>query len=154
GFRFDRRALLATATGRPSEAFGPMYRRFDAPGRVPRLPRPPYHFISRIAEVEGPLGVMQVGARVVAQDHLPGSVWYFDEHGCARMPFAVLLEAALQPCGWLASYVGSALTVDDELGFRNLDGEGEVLAELAPGCGTLRTEVVLTDVSATGGMII
>ncbi|MCB1553612.1 MAG: hypothetical protein KDJ14_07350 [Xanthomonadales bacterium] len=154
GFRFDQRALLACAVGRPSEAFGPMYRRFDAPGRVPRLPTPPYHFISRIAEIEGPIGAMRVGARVVAEYDVPRSVWYFDENGCARMPFAVLLEVALQPCGWLASYVGSALTVDGELGFRNLDGEGEVLAELAPGCGTISTEVRLTDVSAMGGMII
>ena len=29
------------------------------------------------------------------------------------MPFAVLLEVALQPCGWLAAYMGSALTSDD-----------------------------------------
>ena len=54
----------------------------------------------------------------------------------------------------MSSYVGSALTVDSELGFRNLDGEGRVLAELGAGAGTLRTEVELTAVSATAGMII
>jgi 3-hydroxymyristoyl/3-hydroxydecanoyl-(acyl carrier protein) dehydratase len=46
------------------------------------------------------------------------------------------------------------LGVDAPLSFRNLDGEGELLAELAPGAGTLRTEVELIDVSATAGMII
>ncbi len=154
GFHFDHHSLLACALGRPSEAFGPMYRRFDGPTRVARLPSPPYHFISRIAEIHGPIGVMQAGARVVAEYDVPEQVWYLDENGCRRMPYAVLLEAVLQPCGWLSSYVGSALTVDSELGFRNLDGEGRVLAELAGGAGTLRTEVELTAVSATAGMII
>ncbi|MEZ5468812.1 MAG: beta-ketoacyl synthase N-terminal-like domain-containing protein [Lysobacterales bacterium] len=154
GFAFDEHSLLACALGRPSAAFGPMYRRFDGPTRVARLPSPPYHFISRIAHIDGPIGVMRGGARVVAEYDVPAAVWYLDENGTRVMPFAVLLEAALQPCGWLSSYVGSALTVDSELGFRNLDGEGTVLAELPGGAGTLTTEVELTDVSASAGMII
>ncbi|MGE4069931.1 MAG: beta-ketoacyl synthase N-terminal-like domain-containing protein [Lysobacterales bacterium] len=154
GFPFDQHSLLACALGRPSAAFGPMYRRFDGPTRVARLPSPPYHFISRIAHIEGPIGVMRGGARVIAEYEVPEAVWYLDENGTRVMPFAVLLEAALQPCGWLSSYVGSALTVDSELGFRNLDGEGTVLAELPAAAGTLTTEVELTDVSASAGMII
>ncbi len=153
-FIFDEKSLLACALGRPSAAFGPIYRPFDGPTRVARLPSPPYHFISRIAHVDGPIGVMQAGARVVAEYDLPESVWYLDQNGCRTMPFAVLLEAALQPCGWLSSYVGSALSVDEEVGFRNLDGEGVVSAELLGGGGTLRTEVELLAVSATAGMII
>ncbi len=154
GFTFDQKSLLACAYGRPSDAFGPMYQRFDGPQRVARLPSPPYLFISRIRDVQGAPGVMRAGARVVAEYDIPVDAWYFDANGCRSMPFAVLLEAALQPCGWLSSYVGSALTQVDELGFRNLDGEGELLAELFPDSGTLSTEVTLTDVSATGGMII
>ncbi|MBK7143746.1 MAG: hypothetical protein IPH76_00545 [Xanthomonadales bacterium] len=73
--------------------------------------------------------MMQAGARVVAEYDVPEQVWYLDENGCRRMPFAVLLEAVLQPCGWLASYVGSALTIDGELGFRNLAaGAGRMLS--------------------------
>jgi acyl transferase domain-containing protein/3-hydroxymyristoyl/3-hydroxydecanoyl-(acyl carrier protein) dehydratase len=154
GFRFDCKSLLATAIGRPSDAFGPIYRRFDGTQRVARLPGPPYLFMSRIVEVHGPIGVMQAGARVRVEYDVPADAWYFDRNGCRTMPFAVLLEAALQPCGWLSSYVGSALTEDGELGFRNLDGEGHLLAALHDDCGTLTTEVELTGVSATGGMII
>lgn len=154
GFPFDEHSLLACALGRPSAAFGPMYQRFDGPARVARLPSPPYHFISRIAAIDGPIGVMRAGARVVAEYDVPAEVWYLDQNGARVMPFAVLLEAALQPCGWLSSYVGSALTVDSELGFRNLDGEGTVLAELPENAGTLITEVELTGVSASAGMII
>ena len=70
------------------------------------------------------------------------------------MPYCVLLEAALQPCGWLASYIGSALTVDDEVCFRNLDGTATQLAELFEDAGVLRTVVELTNVSRSAGMII
>ncbi len=154
GFAFDQKSILACAIGRPSEAFGPLYRRFDGTQRVARLPGPPYLFMSRIAKVDGPIGVMKAGARVVVEYDVPGDAWYFDHNGCRTMPFAVLLEAALQPCGWVSSYVGSALTEEGELGFRNLDGEGHLLAELHDDCGTLTTEVELTDVSATAGMII
>ena len=31
------------------------------------------------------------------------------------MPFCILLEIALQPCGWLAAYMGSALKSDQDL---------------------------------------
>jgi acyl transferase domain-containing protein len=154
GFAFDQKSLLACAIGRPSDAFGPIYRRFDGTQRVARLPGPPYLFMSRISEIHGPIGVMKAGARVRVEYDVPVDAWYFDHNGCRTMPFAVLLEAALQPCGWLSSYVGSALTEEGELGFRNLDGEGHLLAELHDDCGTLTTEVELTDVSATGGMII
>ena len=154
GFRFDHSSLLACAWGRPSDAFGPMYRRFDGPTRVPRLPGPPYHFMSRVTEVTGAIGVMKPGATVTVEYDVPPDAWYFRENASGTMPFAVLLEAALQPCGWLSSYVGSALTVDGELGFRNLDGTGTVLAEVFPRSGTLTTRVTLTNVSASGSMII
>ncbi len=153
GFRFDYASLLACAWGRPSDAFGPMYARFDSHRRVARLPGPPYHFLSRVARVDGEIGVMKAGARVEVHYDVPQSAWYFEDSG-GVMPYAVLLEAVLQPCGWLASYVGSALTVDGELGFRNLDGKGTVHREIGPGAGTLVTRVRLDGVSATGGMII
>ncbi len=154
GFRFDRASLLACAWGKPSKAFGPIYARFDGPTRVARLPGPPYLFMSRVTEVDGAIGVMKAGATTTVEYDVPADAWYFDENGARTMPFAVLLEAALQPCGWLSSYVGSALSVDEELGFRNLDGTGRLLGEVFPDSGTLTTRVKLNGVSATGTMII
>lgn len=154
GFRFDQASLLACAWGKPSKAFGPIYTRFDGPGRVARLPGPPYLFMSRVTEVNGPIGVMKPGASVTVEYDVPPDAWYFGENGSRTMPFAVLLEAVLQPCGWLSSYVGSALSVAEELGFRNLDGTGTLLGEVFPDTGTLTTRVKLSTVSATGTMII
>jgi acyl transferase domain-containing protein/3-hydroxymyristoyl/3-hydroxydecanoyl-(acyl carrier protein) dehydratase/1-acyl-sn-glycerol-3-phosphate acyltransferase len=153
-FRFDEKSILACAWGRPSDAFGPMYERFDAPGRVPRLPGPPYLFVSRVTQISGEIGGMEVGSTVEIEYDIPADAWYFAENGAPTMPYAVLLEAALQPCGWLASYIGSALTVDDEVCFRNLDGTAIQHAELFDGAGTLRTKVELTNISKSAGMII
>ena len=70
------------------------------------------------------------------------------------MPYAVLLEVALQPCGWLAAYMGSALTSETDLRFRNLGGTAMQLRTITPGAGTLSTRVRCTGVSSSGGMII
>lgn len=153
-FELGYPSLLACAWGRPSEAFGEMYKVFDGTRRVARLPGPPYHFMSRVRQVDGPIGVMKAGAKVEIAYDIPKDVWYFDANGARVMPFAVLLEAALQPCGWLASYVGSALTADEDLSFRNLDGTGKLLVDLIPDSGTFVTKVALTNVSKNGSTII
>lgn len=147
----DSEGLLASALGRPSRAFGPLYDRFDGALRAPRLPAPPYLCMSRIAQVDGVQGEMRAGARVVAEYAVPQDAWYLDAAGVA--PFAILQEAALQPCGWLSSWAGCALSSEEELRFRNLDGRGTQHCELRGG-ETLSTAATLTSVSASGGMII
>ena len=154
GFVFDYRSLLACAWGKPSEAFGRMYEPFDNHRRVARLPAPPYHFMSRVTRLEGGVGSFEAGMRIEVEYDVPPDAWYFEENGNRTMPFAVLLEAALQPCGWTASALGSALTVDGDLMFRNLDGTGNVLKEIGPDSGVLRTLVEATRISSASGMII
>ncbi|WP_431038314.1 beta-ketoacyl synthase N-terminal-like domain-containing protein [Streptomyces sp. P6-2-1] len=154
GFAFGHDSLLACAWGRPSEAFGAPYAVFDGTRKVARLPGPPYQFMSRVASVDGPQGGMREGSEVVAEYDVPADAWYFGEGDGRTMPFAVLLEVALQPCGWLASYVGSALTTTADLKFRNLDGSGTVRGEVTPGTGTIRTRARVTRISRGGDMII
>ena len=154
GFAFDYKSLLACAWGRPSRAFGPMYAPFDGPRRVARLPGPPYHFMTRVTEVSAPMGQFKAGVTLTAEYDVPRDAWYFAGNGHPTMPSCVLMEAALQPCGWLASYIGSALTATEDLLFRNLDGTGTVLGEVLPDAGTLRTTIKLLDVSRSAGIII
>ncbi|MFF0683339.1 beta-ketoacyl synthase N-terminal-like domain-containing protein [Streptomyces tendae] len=154
GFRFDYASLLACAWGRPSEAFGTMYEPFDGTRRVARLPGPPYHFMSRIVSVDGVQGGMREGSVVVAEYDVPERAWYFEQNASRCMPLAVLMEIALQPCGWLASYAGSATTSEQDLLFRNLDGVKTVTGEVTAGTRTIRTRAELTRVSRSGNMII
>ncbi|WP_228993609.1 polyketide synthase [Streptomyces sp. DH8] len=154
GFRFDYASLLACAWGRPSEAFGAMYEPFDGARRVARLPGPPYHFMSRIVSVDGPQGGIREGSVVVAEYDVPERAWYFEQNAARRMPLAVLMEVALQPCGWLASYAGSATTSGQDLLFRNLDGVKTVTGEVTARTRTIRTRAELTRISRSGDMII
>jgi len=154
GLPLDFRSLLACAWGQPSTAFGPRYARFDGTRRVPRLPGPPYHYVTRVLSYEGEPFVCKPGAAVEVEYDVPPDAWYFGEGGAEAMPFSVLLEAALQPCGWLASFVGSTLTVDGDLLFRNLDGKGVIFDEVRRDAGVLRTRAKIVNVSPASGMLI
>ena len=123
GFKLGYASLLACAWGKPSDAFGEMYKIYDGVRTVPRLPGPPYHFMTRVVDTVGEIGAFEVDQGTVIEYDIPADEWYFNKNGYATMPFCVFLEAALQPCGWLASFVGSTLTSDDALFFRNLDGK-------------------------------
>ncbi|GAA1300513.1 hypothetical protein [Saccharothrix xinjiangensis] len=154
GVAMDRRALLASAWGRPSTAFGPRFAEFDGARRCPRLPGPPYLFLSRVVEVDGPFPGTRVGSRATVEYDVPDRAWYFEQNTGPVMPFAVLAEVALQPCGWLGNHVGSALGRGGELLFRNLDGDGVVLGRVGPRVRVLRTEVELLSDSEHEGMVI
>lgn len=154
GFKFDYQAMLASAIAKPSMAFGPLFEKFDSHRKVARLPGPPYHFMSRVTELVGGIGVVKAGAEVVVEYDVPSDAWYFAANGTPTMPNAVLMEVALQPCGWLASYVGCPLNSERDLYFRNLDGTGRQHREITPSTGTLRTKVWLKSIAQAGGTII
>lgn len=158
GVKFDYTAMLACAVAKPSLAVGPLYEKFDTHRRVARLPGPPYHFMSRVTEVVGELGVPKAGTSVVAEYDVPSDAWYFAENkganGKPTMPNAVLMEIALQPCGWVGAYAGCPLDFDVDLFFRNLDGTGIQHREITPSIGTLRIRSTLKSIAQAGGTII
>lgn len=152
---FDDDSILAYAIGKPSDAFGDRYKIFDQDRKIARLPGPPYKFLNRIVSIENcEPWVLKAGGKIIGEYDVPRDEWYFEENRQGDMPFAVLLEIALQPCGWLAGYLGSALTSDIDLSFRNLGGKAEQLMPVYPDIGTLQIKVDITRVSSSGGMII
>jgi acyl transferase domain-containing protein/3-hydroxymyristoyl/3-hydroxydecanoyl-(acyl carrier protein) dehydratase len=151
--RGDHAALLACARGRPSDAFGALYAPFDGARRAPRLPGEPYHFISRILQVDCPPGVASDGGAVVAEYDVPNDAWFLADGGSDGVPLSVLTEVLLQPCGWLASYMGFAANRPDDLAFRNLDGTDAVLLRPA-GPGVLRVTARLDRHAEANGSIL
>ncbi|HSQ57303.1 MAG TPA: hypothetical protein VLM40_16395, partial [Gemmata sp.] len=152
--RYDSAKILAFSNGNPSEAFGEPYRVFDRDRVIARLPGPPFQFLDCITAVSGEPFAMKAGASCEARYDVPEAAWYFTANRSEKMPFAVLLEIALQPCGWLAAYCGSALTSAEDLSFRNLGGKATQFRAVTPTTGTLLTTVQLTSVSSSAGMII
>ncbi|MDJ0836707.1 MAG: beta-ketoacyl synthase N-terminal-like domain-containing protein [Acidobacteriota bacterium] len=151
---FTREQILAYAIGNPSECFGDRYKIFDSGRILARLPGPPFMFVDRVTEVNHEPWLMKAGGTVTAEYDIPSGEWYFDANRQESMPFVVLLEIALQPCGFFAAYMGSALTSETDLKFRNLGGNAIQHRALTDASGTLRMEVKTTNVSSSGGMVI
>jgi PfaB family protein len=151
---FSKKKLLAFATGLPSEAFGEKYRPFDNQRFIARLPAPPFLLIDRITRIEAEPWRLKAGGWIEAEYDISGTAWYFKANRSRVLPFSFLLEIALQPCGWLAAYMGSALKSRHDLKFRNLDGNAVLHRNLYCHPGTLTVRTKLRQVSEAGDMII
>ncbi len=151
---YDRDKILAFAVGKPSEAFGKPYEVFDQERVIARLPGPPYSFLDRIVVVEPEPWVLKPGGWIEAEYQVPADAWYFKADRSSSMPFCILLEIALQPCGWLAAYLGSALRSENDLKFRNLGGNAVLNRMILPQEKTLTVRTRMTKVSEAADMII
>jgi acyl transferase domain-containing protein/3-hydroxymyristoyl/3-hydroxydecanoyl-(acyl carrier protein) dehydratase len=151
---FNEEQFLQFATGKPSLAFGETYRVFDEERFIARLPAPPYQFLSRIVRASGRPFVMEAGGTAEAEYDVPADAWYFDADRQDRMPFGVLLEIPLQACGWISSYMGSALQSPEPLKYRNLGGTARQHAAVTRTSGRLSILAKCTKVSSSGGMIL
>ena len=151
---FNREKLLAYAIGKPSEAFGKPYEVFDNDRIIARLPGPPYFFMDNVTSIDHTPWELKPGGWVESEYIIPDDEWYFKANRGDSMPFCILLEIALQPCGWLAAYAGSALRSDNQLKFRNLGGNAVMHREIKKGDGKLTMRTRMSKVSEAAGMII
>jgi acyl transferase domain-containing protein/3-hydroxymyristoyl/3-hydroxydecanoyl-(acyl carrier protein) dehydratase len=154
GFEYNYESLLNCALGKPADAFGPAFNHYNGLIRSPRLPGPPYHFMTRIAEVNATPGEYKNAPSIVAEYDIPLNEWYFGENGKLSMPYGVLMEVALQPCGWFSTYICQLDIKGKDLLFRNLDGQSVQHREITPADKTIITKVILTSVSIMGPIII
>jgi PfaB family protein len=151
---FGYKSLLACAFGKPSDAFGAFGKPFDGPRHIARLPGPPYHFMSRITSINATMGGMKTNETIEAEYDIPEDAWYFDQNGNRTMPFCVLMEVALQPCGWLSVFEGGPATSEKPLHFRNMDGTGTITHEVFPDSGTIHTRTTLMKIINFSGIIL
>ena len=153
-FPCDQASLLQFAVGQPSKILGPYFARCDTLFRGnPRIPSPPFMFLSRVLSVTGDVGVTQPGMCCELAYDIAPDMWYFGDYGQGTMPFSVLTEAVLQPTGWLMLYK-CPLDSDVELKVRNLDGIFTLHRQVTPADRTLRTTVRLLTNSNFGGAIL
>jgi 3-hydroxymyristoyl/3-hydroxydecanoyl-(acyl carrier protein) dehydratase len=110
--------------------------------------------MDRVTHIEPTPWVLEPGGWVEAQYDLRSDAWFFGADRSGIMPFCVLLEIALQPCGWLAAFAGSALKSDNDLKFRNLGGEATLHANVRPSNQVLTMRSRISKVSEAADMII
>jgi acyl transferase domain-containing protein/3-hydroxymyristoyl/3-hydroxydecanoyl-(acyl carrier protein) dehydratase len=154
---FSHDAILNLITGRMSDTLGAPYARFDDGSFVARLPQAPYDFLDSCEIVKGNLAELSIGSEVLATYNVDPLRWVFTESGIHNpLPYAAINEVALQPCGFLALYMGSALPFAEPMHFRNLGGDAVILKEIraqeAP--KRLLTRAKLSKNSVLGAMTI
>lgn len=151
---FDSHQLDAFGTGQISKCFGPAYARYDQL-RIPRIPNGDLKMMSRIVSINGCPGEFDHPASVVAEYDVPADAWYFRDNAYPQIPTALLMEIALQPCGFLSAYLDSyALVPYEHFYFRNLDGSARVLASPDLRGKTITTQArMLSSVLSSGTVI-
>ncbi|MEV0522171.1 hypothetical protein AB0I66_02000 [Streptomyces sp. NPDC050439] len=160
GLRLDRGSMVAAAWGRPSEALGAAHRSLDAQPRVIRLPAPPYQCLTRVTHLKATPWEPEEDSCIEAEYDIPEAVSgqgdgiFRRRDGESPLPPALLLEAALQPCGWLAQYVGAAQDLPGTPVFRNLDGETRYAAPIPPQARVLTTRATLRRRVDDGTMVL
>ncbi len=153
----DHKAISTFALGRLSDCFGEDFAVYDN-RKVSRQPNTDLQLISRVLRIEGERGNFKQPSTIYAEYDVPADAWYYHQNASPTMPYSILMEIALQPCGLLGAYLGSTLQYPDQnLYFRNLDGEGEMF-DLPNGTDlrgkTIANKCVLVSSVSLGGTII
>jgi PfaB family protein len=139
-----------------TKCFGPDFAVYN--GRtLSRQPNGDLQLISRILKVEGERGNFST-TPIFAEYDVPADAWYYQQNSNITMPYSILMEIALQPCGLLGAYLGSTLLFpEQDLYLRNLDGDGEMF-DLPNGTDfrgkTIANKSVLVSSIAHGGTIL
>ncbi len=133
--------LFEFATGDIEQCFGPDFAIYR--GLIPpRTPCGDLQLTTRVIDVKGTRGELNKPASCIAEYEVPEDAWYFSQNSHqANMPYAILMEIALQPNGFISGYMGTTLGFSgEELFFRNLDGKGQLLRKV-----DLRGKTIVND---------
>ena len=150
---FSHDQIKAFTNGDHRICFGDQFSGFGD-RRIPRLPNGPLQMIDRVMQIQGEPGYPHPGASLSSEyDLVPGD--WFLEGIPGNLPLVALLEIALQPCGFLSAYIGSIQGREDQdLYFRNLDGEGLLMKLPDPDGPAITNQVKLVSSSSLNNIII
>ena len=145
------------ALGRLADCFGPEYAVYDNRA-LSRQPNTDLQLLSRVIKIDGERFDFSKPTNIWTEYEVPRDAWYYKQNASMTMPYAVLMEIALQPCGLLGAYLGSTLQFPEkDLYFRNLDGDGTLL-DLPVGTDfrgkVIKNTATLTSSTALGGFVI
>lgn len=144
---YDDQAIHEFALGSISKAFGPEYAVLESRGHQ-RNPNRELQLVHRVPLFEGTRQQFGKTSYLESEYDVKAGDWYFTKQPSGVMPYAVIMEIALQPCGVLGAVMGSPLLFPDvELCFRNLDGQAK-LHFLPPATDQTITAKVWLDLTA------
>lgn len=130
--QFSPHQITEFATGSMANCFGPEFAIYDQPHRrSSRTPNGDLQLMSRVLHVDGERLRFDNQPSLTSEYDVPSDPWFVQQVTAPTIPYSIYMEIALQPCGFLSAYLGSTLLFpEQDFQFRNLDGTGELLAEL------------------------
>ncbi len=151
---FNLADLKEFATGSLAKVFGPDYAIFDQ-RRTPRIPNGDLLLFSRVTHLDGIPGHFDFTNSITTEYDVPLDAWYLTQNNYPALPFSILQELALQPCGFLSAWLGTSfLQPDQDLYFRNLDGQATLLWEPDVRGKQITAQAHLLSTTVGGGTII
>ena len=140
----DRSMLEEFAAGSVERCLGDEYAVFRD-RRVPRIPNGALLLMDRVLEISGTRGKLNQPSGIITEYDVPLDAWFIQDNGSNTTPYSVLMEMALQPCGFMSAYLGTMLiSPASNLYFRNLDGEATILRQVDLRGKTVRAWAKLT----------
>ncbi|MBI9044705.1 MAG: PfaD family polyunsaturated fatty acid/polyketide biosynthesis protein [Anaerolineaceae bacterium] len=122
-----------------SNVFGDSYKIYKN-RRVSRLPNGDLMCLHRVKEIVAKWHDFNQPAYIISEFDVNDDAWYLNP----KVPFFILQESALQPCGFLSAYMGSPLLhPENDYYFRNLDGHITILNDMDIRGKTITTHAIL-----------
>ncbi|MCP4294263.1 MAG: PfaB family protein, partial [Proteobacteria bacterium] len=116
------------ALGSISKCFGDDFSVYDG-RKSQRNPNGDLQLLSRVIKATGKRKEFQKSSSMVGEYDIHRDSWFFEQNSYPVVPYAVIMEIALQPCGFLGAYMGSPLIYPEvDLCFRNLDATANLLS--------------------------
>ncbi len=150
----NRDQLEEFSRGSIAKCFGPDFAILDQ-RKSARIPNGDLLMVDRVLDIKGQRGQLQQPADITTEYQTIPHAWYFEENPYPGLPLGLLMEIALQPCGILSAYLGTALQLPPDVNiFRNLDGQIHFKASPPPAGALITNRARLLSSLSLSGMLL
>jgi len=151
---YTRAQLEEFGTGDLIKSLGTEYSVYKG-RRTPRIPNGDLLMMSRALSARGKRFYPDAGDEIIVEYDVPEEAWYFRDNSFPFIPYSILMEIVLQPCGLLSAHMGTSLLFpEQDYYFRNLDGEARIHNILDLRGKTISTHATLHKPMVSGKLII
>ena len=151
---FNESQIQELAKGSVASCLGSEYQIYENRRSV-CLPNNDLCLVSRVLEVSGDRHEFKKPTSVVTEYNVPLDAWFYRHNSYPDLPYFTYIEISGQPCIFMGVYFGVTLLFPDEdLCFRNLDGQGTILKDVDVRGKTITDKVRLLSTTTIQGLII
>ncbi|MEQ8970429.1 MAG: PfaB family protein [Coleofasciculus sp. C1-SOL-03] len=151
---FNQSQIQHLTQGDLASCLGSDYHIYDTRRSV-CLPNSDLGLVSRVLDARGEPHEFNPSSSVVTEYDVAGEAWFLRQNAYPDLPYFAYIELSGQPCIFMGLYLGVPLVFPDEdLYFRNLDGQGTILKSVDVRGKTITDQVRLLSTTTIQGVII